>query len=122
MVFDFYSSVKQVRNLETNYREVSDIYDISGVKGLSDSCIQKLPMHRFHSRKMIDSCDDFCCSICLQVNINISSYLELSSKKFKSRKKNKKTGFKNKFDTFEQEKFCLTLGKFAGVLKIPISP
>ncbi|XP_062168537.1 NEP1-interacting protein 1 [Alnus glutinosa] len=56
----------QVRNLETTYREVSDIYDISGVKGLSNNCIQKLPMHKFHSRKMIESCHDFCCSICLQ--------------------------------------------------------
>lgn len=77
MVFNVYSPIEQVRNLETTYREVSDIYDIStGVKGLSNNCIQKLPMHKFHSRKMIESCDDFCCSICLQVNINIL-YLSL---------------------------------------------
>jgi hypothetical protein len=92
-VFNVYSPIEQVRNLETTYREVSDIYDISGVKGLSNNCIQKLPMHKFHSRKMIESCHDFCCSICLQVNINILYYLQLGTKTFKNRKRIKKRGF-----------------------------
>ncbi|GMY31259.1 NEP1-interacting protein-like 1 [Fagus crenata] len=56
----------QVRSLETSYREVSDIYDIGGVKGLSNNCIQKLSVHKFYSSKMIKSCHEFCCSICLQ--------------------------------------------------------
>ncbi|XP_040989738.1 NEP1-interacting protein-like 1 [Juglans microcarpa x Juglans regia] len=56
----------QVGNLETSYQEAYDIYDIGGVKGLSNSSIQKLPIHIFHSSKMIKSCHDFCCSICLQ--------------------------------------------------------
>ncbi len=60
--------IEQVRSLETSYREVSDIYDIGGVKGLSNNCIQKLSVHKFYSSKMIKSCHEFCCSICLQVS------------------------------------------------------
>ncbi|KAM1996979.1 hypothetical protein ACFX15_029866 [Malus domestica] len=59
----------QVSNLETTYREISDIYDIAGVKGLSQDCIQKLPRSTFYSSSssnIIDSCSEFCCSICLQ--------------------------------------------------------
>lgn len=56
----------QVRSIEPSYREVSDIFDISGVKGLSKNCIQKLSTHKFHSSNMIKPCLEFCCSICLQ--------------------------------------------------------
>ncbi|KAB1215201.1 NEP1-interacting protein 1 [Morella rubra] len=59
----------QVRTRETTYAEdVSDIYDIGErVKGLSDNCLKRLPMHKFHSRKIIESCHDLiCCFICLQ--------------------------------------------------------
>ena len=72
MVLNFCSHnvkcIEQVRAIEPSYREVSDIYDISGVKGLSKNCIQKLSIHKFHSSKMIKSCLEFCCSICLQVS------------------------------------------------------
>ncbi|BFG29557.1 hypothetical protein CerSpe_158290 [Prunus speciosa] len=55
-----------VSNLETTYREISGIYDIAGAKGLSHECIQRLPQSAFRSSNMIESCNDFCCSICLQ--------------------------------------------------------
>ncbi|XVF70682.1 hypothetical protein PTKIN_Ptkin11bG0182200 [Pterospermum kingtungense] len=51
----------QMDSIESTYRERSDIYDINGEKGLSRSCIQKLPVLEFHSR------EEYCsCSICLQ--------------------------------------------------------
>ncbi|KAF3453467.1 hypothetical protein FNV43_RR03907 [Rhamnella rubrinervis] len=56
----------QVSTLETSYREISDIYDIAAIKGLSQSCIQKLPSHTYHSAKLPNSHEDFCCSVCLQ--------------------------------------------------------
>ncbi|CAB4308244.1 unnamed protein product [Prunus armeniaca] len=56
----------QVSNLETTYGEISEIYDIAGAKGLSHEYIQRLPQITFRSSNMIESCNDFCCSICLQ--------------------------------------------------------
>ncbi|VVA22784.1 PREDICTED: NEP1-interacting [Prunus dulcis] len=56
----------QVSNLETTYRDISEIYDIAGAKGLSHECIQRLPQSTFRSSNTIESCNDFCCSICLQ--------------------------------------------------------
>ncbi|XP_020418146.1 NEP1-interacting protein 2 isoform X3 [Prunus persica] len=55
-----------VSNLETTYRDISEIYDIAGAKGLSHECIQRLPQSTFRSSNMVESCNDFCCSICLQ--------------------------------------------------------
>ena len=59
----------QMNSLESTYREISDIYDVNGAKGLSRSCIQKLPVHEFHSSEMIKSREESSCSICLQVRI-----------------------------------------------------
>ncbi|KAE8733562.1 Endoribonuclease L-PSP family protein [Hibiscus syriacus] len=56
----------QMNSLETTYREISDIYDVNGGKGLSKSCIQKLPMHEFRSTEMIKSREESSCSICIQ--------------------------------------------------------
>ncbi|XP_022717915.1 NEP1-interacting protein-like 1 [Durio zibethinus] len=56
----------QMSSLESTYREISDIYDVNGEKGLSRSCIQKLPVHEFHSSEMIKSREESSCSICLQ--------------------------------------------------------
>ncbi|XP_010060349.2 NEP1-interacting protein-like 1 [Eucalyptus grandis] len=57
----------QVSNLETPYREISDIYDTDEDKGLSQNCIQRLPEYHFQSSKMAKISDDgICCSICLQ--------------------------------------------------------
>ncbi|GMI63750.1 Arabidopsis Toxicos en Levadura 92 [Hibiscus trionum] len=58
----------QMNSLDSAYREITDIYDVNGAKGLSRSCIQKLPMHEFQSSELIKS-NDFdqpSCSICLQ--------------------------------------------------------
>ncbi|XP_022735552.1 NEP1-interacting protein 1-like [Durio zibethinus] len=43
----------QMNSLESTYREISDIYDVNGARGLSRCCIQKLPVHEFHSSEMI---------------------------------------------------------------------
>ncbi|KAL4308384.1 hypothetical protein GQ457_01G005990 [Hibiscus cannabinus] len=56
----------QMNSVESTYREISDIYDVNGAKGLSRNCIQKLPVHEFRSRDMIKSMEESCCSICLQ--------------------------------------------------------
>ncbi|GMJ15956.1 Arabidopsis Toxicos en Levadura 92 [Hibiscus trionum] len=59
----------QMNSLDSTYREMEDIYDVNGAKGLSRSCIRKLPMHEFRSGETIKSRDDDdqpSCSICLQ--------------------------------------------------------
>ncbi|GMJ05105.1 Arabidopsis Toxicos en Levadura 92 [Hibiscus trionum] len=56
----------QMNSVESTYREISDIYDVNGAKGLSRNRIQKLPVHEFRSREMIKSMEESCCSICLQ--------------------------------------------------------
>ncbi|XP_015898462.3 NEP1-interacting protein-like 1 isoform X2 [Ziziphus jujuba] len=58
--------LSKVSTVETNYREISDIYDIAAIKGLSQHCIQKLPSLKYHSSKLPDNPHDFCCSVCLQ--------------------------------------------------------
>lgn len=57
----------QVSTLETAYREVSDVYDVTGVKGLSEDMIQKLPECALHSEEMIQLYNEIGCSICLEV-------------------------------------------------------
>ncbi|XP_022734837.1 NEP1-interacting protein-like 2 [Durio zibethinus] len=54
----------QMNSLESTYREISDIYDVNGARGLSRCCIQKLPVHEFHSSEMIR--EESSCSICLR--------------------------------------------------------
>ncbi|KAK9024685.1 hypothetical protein V6N11_004843 [Hibiscus sabdariffa] len=63
----------QMNSLDSTYREITDLYDVNGAKGLSRSCIQKLPMHEFQSSELnkSDDSDQLSCSICLQgYNIN----------------------------------------------------
>ncbi|OIW04230.1 hypothetical protein TanjilG_00790 [Lupinus angustifolius] len=55
-----------INTAETSYREVSDIYDISGVKGMPQSSILKLPFQQFKSCKMMKLNNKLSCSICLQ--------------------------------------------------------
>ncbi|KAH1263718.1 hypothetical protein AAZX31_02G273900 [Glycine max] len=55
-----------VNTLETIYQEVSDIYDIRGVRGIPHNVILKLPFQPFNSRKMLKSYNMSCCSICFQ--------------------------------------------------------
>ncbi|KAL6205495.1 PREDICTED: NEP1-interacting protein-like 2 isoform X1 [Fragaria vesca subsp. vesca] len=55
----------QVSTLET-YREISELYEITGVRGLPQECIQNLPRSTFCSGDAIESYNEFCCSICLQ--------------------------------------------------------
>ncbi|GLT62081.1 hypothetical protein SLA2020_347460 [Shorea laevis] len=57
----------QMNSLESTYREMSDIYDVSGVKGLSKTRIQQLPASVFqYTCKNIETQDESSCSICLQ--------------------------------------------------------
>ncbi|KAB2096016.1 hypothetical protein ERO13_A01G079600v2 [Gossypium hirsutum] len=57
-----------INSVEPTYREISDIYDVNGAKGLSRHCIQRLPLHQFRSSDdiIIKSMEEPCCSICLQ--------------------------------------------------------
>ncbi|CAK8538808.1 unnamed protein product [Lathyrus sativus] len=58
-----------INSVETTYGGgvVSDIYDTMGVKGMSQTCIIKLPFHEFSSsNKMMKLYNDSCCSICFQ--------------------------------------------------------
>ncbi|KAE8732448.1 Endoribonuclease L-PSP family protein [Hibiscus syriacus] len=65
---DWVSPASSASSLDSMYREIADIYDVNGAKGLSRSCIQKLPMHEFRSSEQIkwNDLDQPCCSICLQ--------------------------------------------------------
>ncbi|KAE8734894.1 Endoribonuclease L-PSP family protein [Hibiscus syriacus] len=56
----------QMNSVESTYREISDIYDVNGAKGLSTNRIRKLPVFEFRSREMIKSMEESCCSICLR--------------------------------------------------------
>nr|KJB81737.1 hypothetical protein B456_013G159600 [Gossypium raimondii] len=58
--------IEWMNSLDSTYREISDIYDVNGGKGLSRSCIQKLPMQEFHSIERIKSREESYCSICIQ--------------------------------------------------------
>ncbi|XP_039072260.1 NEP1-interacting protein 1-like [Hibiscus syriacus] len=60
--------IEWMNSLDSTYREIADIYDVTGAKGLSRSCIQKLSMHEFRSSEPIKSndLDQPSCSICLQ--------------------------------------------------------
>jgi len=55
--------------METTYREISDIYDTSEVRGLSEDCIKKLPECTFKTDSNIveQCCPALSCAICLQV-------------------------------------------------------
>lgn len=65
---------KQVSNLETPHREISDIYDTAEDEGLSQDCIQRLPEYHFKSSEMAKITDDgLCCPICLQVNFSLKT-------------------------------------------------
>ncbi|XP_039055216.1 NEP1-interacting protein 1-like isoform X2 [Hibiscus syriacus] len=59
----------QINSVESTYREISDIYDVNGAKGLSRNRIRKLPVFEFRSRDMMKVKpmeEGGCCSICLQ--------------------------------------------------------
>ncbi|XP_042518356.1 NEP1-interacting protein 1-like isoform X2 [Macadamia integrifolia] len=55
-----------INSMETSYGETSDIYDVGGIKGVSFNFINKLPVFNFTHSEMMATCDDFCCTICLQ--------------------------------------------------------
>ncbi|XP_019055211.1 PREDICTED: NEP1-interacting protein 1-like [Nelumbo nucifera] len=56
----------QVSTLETNYLEISDIYDIDSTRGMPPNLVNKLPKFTFTTTKMIHPWDERSCTICLQ--------------------------------------------------------
>ncbi|XP_044491579.1 NEP1-interacting protein-like 1 [Mangifera indica] len=56
----------QISSLETTYREISDVYDVNEVNGLSRDSIQRLPEFTVNSDIVVQICQELCCSICLQ--------------------------------------------------------
>ncbi|XP_020210111.1 NEP1-interacting protein 1 isoform X2 [Cajanus cajan] len=58
--------LSKISTLETIFEEVSDIYDIRGLRGIPQNVIMKLPFQPFNSNKMLKSYNTSCCSICYQ--------------------------------------------------------
>ncbi|WCJ32924.1 RING/U-box superfamily protein [Euphorbia peplus] len=57
----------QVNSVETTYREISDIYDTNGYRGLSKNIIRNLPHFTFQSINNLHFLShESCCSICLE--------------------------------------------------------
>nr|DAD17816.1 TPA_asm: hypothetical protein HUJ06_019279 [Nelumbo nucifera] len=52
--------------VESNYIEISDIYDIDGTRGMPSNLVDKLPKFTFSGAKMTHPWDEMCCTICLQ--------------------------------------------------------
>ncbi|OVA06600.1 zinc finger protein [Macleaya cordata] len=70
----------QVGNLETNYREISDIFDVNGTRGMSPYFVDKLPKFNIIGNKTMDQYgDNISCSICLQDFKEGESARELSN-------------------------------------------
>lgn len=55
--------------MDTNLREISDIFDVNGTKGLSRDIINNLPIYEFPSIVPTNSCQEMSCAICLLVRI-----------------------------------------------------
>lgn len=58
----------QISAMETNFREISDIFQVTTIRGLSQDSINMLPKWKFGSTKTIGPCHEMVtCTICLQV-------------------------------------------------------
>ncbi|XP_011095396.1 NEP1-interacting protein-like 1 [Sesamum indicum] len=56
----------QISTVETGLREISDIFEVNTMRGLSHETIQGLPTFEFSRAETALSCSDTCCTICLQ--------------------------------------------------------
>ncbi|XP_051134025.1 NEP1-interacting protein 1-like [Andrographis paniculata] len=57
----------QVSTTDTNLREISDIFEVNSVRGLSPDKINELPVYQYHKYKLIaTSGSETSCAICLQ--------------------------------------------------------
>lgn len=53
--------------METGLRDISDIFEVNTMRGLSQVTIQELPISAFNSAETSVPCTDTSCAICLQV-------------------------------------------------------
>ncbi|KAL0320800.1 UNVERIFIED_CONTAM: hypothetical protein Sradi_5341500 [Sesamum radiatum] len=58
----------QVSTTETSLREMSDIFEVTTVRGLSQDTIKELPVYQFCNAQNTPSCSEATCAICLQIN------------------------------------------------------
>ncbi|GER32939.1 RING/U-box superfamily protein [Striga asiatica] len=56
----------QINTMETGFREISDIFEVNPIRGLSQDAIQELPSFKFSAAKAFVPCQEASCSICLQ--------------------------------------------------------
>ncbi|KAL0406929.1 UNVERIFIED_CONTAM: RING-H2 finger protein ATL52 [Sesamum latifolium] len=56
----------QVSTTETSLREMSDIFEVTTVRGLSEDTIKELPVYQFCNAQNTPSCSEATCAICLQ--------------------------------------------------------
>ncbi|KAL3508486.1 hypothetical protein ACH5RR_027887 [Cinchona calisaya] len=55
----------QISNMDTNLREISDIFEVNAIRGLSQESIHNLPTYNFHQMETINPCHETTCAICL---------------------------------------------------------
>ncbi|PIN11178.1 hypothetical protein CDL12_16227 [Handroanthus impetiginosus] len=56
----------QISTMETGLREISDIFEVNTMRGLSQDTIDELPCFEFKSAETTVTCSDTGCAICLQ--------------------------------------------------------
>uniref|UniRef100_A0A5B6ZLD9 Putative NEP1-interacting protein-like 1 n=1 Tax=Davidia involucrata TaxID=16924 RepID=A0A5B6ZLD9_DAVIN len=56
----------QISTPETSFMEISDIYENTGTRGLSQDSMKKLPTQIFHSSEAMGPCHESSCTICLE--------------------------------------------------------
>ncbi|KAL8462538.1 hypothetical protein ACS0TY_032738 [Phlomoides rotata] len=56
----------QISTMETGLMEISDIFEVITIRGLSQDTIQELPSFEFNRDKTALQCPDTTCAICLQ--------------------------------------------------------
>ncbi|KAG8365084.1 hypothetical protein BUALT_Bualt18G0067400 [Buddleja alternifolia] len=56
----------QISAVESNLREMSDIFEVGNVAGLSQDTIKELPVYTFSNAETSTSCTETSCAICLQ--------------------------------------------------------
>ncbi|CAA0828613.1 RING/U-box superfamily protein [Striga hermonthica] len=56
----------QINTMETGFREISDIFEVNPVRGLSQDAIEELPSFMFSAAEAFVPCQEAICSICLQ--------------------------------------------------------
>lgn len=60
--------------METGLREISDIFEVNTIRGLSQETIKELPSFEFNSEETNVQCSDTSCAICLQVALVALSF------------------------------------------------